>query len=109
MVRTLIVRKLVVLGNKKAPRTFQSKTPRQPSPRTAKPLLDSRVSSFPCKRHFGNPSIPDFKTNTRMERLEQNSTEGLVYYGFLQLWPVSLVAHCSPVEVASFPCWRSVN
>jgi ribosomal protein S18 acetylase RimI-like enzyme len=41
-------------GNKKAPRTNQSKTPRQPSPRTAKPLMDSRFAAFFCKRHLGN-------------------------------------------------------
>ena len=36
----------ILQGNKKAPRTLQPKTPRQPSPRTAKPLLDSRISFF---------------------------------------------------------------
>src|SRR5437016_5121967 len=40
---------------RKAPLTFQSRTPRQPSPRTAKPRLDSRIGRKLCKRHFGNP------------------------------------------------------
>lgn len=39
---------------KKAPSTFQSRTPRQPSPRTAKPQLDSRAQLIRCKCHFSN-------------------------------------------------------
>src|ERR1700733_8765327 len=46
-------------ADKKAPRTFQPKTPRQPSPRTAKLLLDTRFSVFCCKRHFGNRVLPE--------------------------------------------------
>src|SRR5215469_13727971 len=34
--------------------TFQSRTPRQPSPRTAKPRVDTKIGLIECKRHFGN-------------------------------------------------------
>src|SRR5712692_3779672 len=49
-----LAQKPLTTANKKAPRTFQFRTPRQPSPRTAKPQLDSRPPSSGCKRHFGN-------------------------------------------------------
>ena len=77
---------------KKAPRTLQSKTPRQPSPRTAKPLLDSRISVFFCKRHFGN----------RLQRAGN-------YCCLRQVWPASEVVQSSAVEVEIFPCCVSVN
>src|SRR5579859_610849 len=64
----------------KAPSTFQSRTPRQPSPRTAKPRLDIKIRLIFCKRHFGNP------TEGRMSRcLPQNEMikqEGIIYFAF---------------------------
>src|SRR3954452_22875828 len=50
---------------KKAPRTVKSRTPRQPSPRTAKPQLDIRSPLIPCKRHFGNPVLCRRRTLAR--------------------------------------------
>ena len=49
----------------KRPQTFPSRTPRQPSPRTAKLRLDSRVAPVSCKHHFGNKNsgTPDESEN----------------------------------------------
>jgi hypothetical protein len=44
----------VIDDKQKAPQTFQSKTPRQPSPRTAKPQMHANELLILCKRHFGN-------------------------------------------------------
>jgi hypothetical protein len=52
-------------GNKKAPQTFQSKTPRQPSPRTAKPQMHGNELLILGKRHFGNGNSPVVKQSGR--------------------------------------------
>src|SRR5690348_14705952 len=68
----------------KAPSTFQSRTPRQPSPRTAKPRLNLKIQLIFCKRHFGNPTPGWMRADAyeENETLDHQSEEDSLLRGF---------------------------
>ena len=88
--------------NKKAPRTFQPKTPRQPSPRTAKPLLDSRFRAFFCKRHFGNPRSCCIRTASETDagraEIRRDTIAVSARFGRCQRWPRARQSRLRPLH-----------
>jgi hypothetical protein len=130
---TLLHSKLCNIQKEKAPSTFQSRTPRQPSPRTAKPRIEHRFPQVLCKRHFGNGisrkligaltkvtvSIPVWDWRSAFERarlqaapLQPGKDSGALApegYCFCHVCPASDVVQVSEAEVITLPCCGSGN
>jgi len=81
----------------KAPSTFQSRTPRQPSPRTAKPRLNLKIRLIFCKRHFGNPTQGWMRADVYedKERLGCQWWEDSLLRRFFSIASARSTRHCS--------------
>lgn len=95
---------------KKAPLTFQSRTLRQPSPRTANHESDIRIHPCSCKCHLGNGlSGSGGRESDALKHMLRQPAGQRGGYCFCQVRPPLSVIQTSAVEVDTLPFCGSGN